>query len=216
MIIINKIFLIIGFIFIFVFNIPYKSQSLTKDHINFLYDYINKYSKKNVDPFIYVDTKTQSLFLLKNKKILKTYVISSSKTGSKYGAVSGSLQTPLGLHKIYMKIGDDAKVGQIFVSKQNTKRSAKIYKKGDKCPPNIHDDVLTRVLVLDGIEKGINKGRNKKGLNVDSFLRGIFIHGTNNESTLGQPASHGCIRMFNNEVVELYNLVKVGTFVLIQ
>lgn len=210
------ILFIVGFIFSFTFSFSNNAQSLTKDDINSLYDYIYKFSNKNVDPFIYVDVKSQILFLIENKKILKTYVISSGKNGSKYGAISGSLQTPLGLHKIYMKIGDDAKIGQIFISKLNTKRVAKIYKEGDRYPPNITDDVLTRILVLDGLEKGINKGQNKKNLNVDAFLRGIYIHGTNNESALGQSASHGCIRMFNKEVIELYDLVKVGTFVLIQ
>lgn len=216
MINIKRFLFIVCFVFSIAFNFANSTQSLSKDEIKSLYDYIYKLYKKNVDPFIYVDVKSQILYLIENKKVLQTYMISSGKNGSKYGAISGSLQTPLGLHKIYMKIGDDAKIGQIFISKLNSKRVAKIYKKGDKYPPNITDDVLTRILVLDGLEKGINKGQNKKNLNVDAFLRGIYIHGTNNESALGQPASHGCIRMFNKEVIELYDLVKVGTFVLIQ
>lgn len=216
MINIKRLLLIVCFVFSITFNFANSTKSLSKDEIKSLYDYIYKFYKKNVDPFIYVDVKSQILYLIENKKVLQSYVISSGKNGSKYGAISGSLQTPLGLHKIYMKIGDDAKMGQIFISKLNSKRVAKIYKKGDKYPPNITDDVLTRILVLDGLEKGINKGQNKKNFNVDAFFRGIYIHGTNNESALGQPASHGCIRMFNKDVIELYDLVKVGTFVLIQ
>ena len=216
MINIKRLLFIVCFVFSITFNFANSTQSLSKDEIKSLYNYIYKFYKKNVDPFIYVDVKSQILYLIENKKVLQSYVISSGKNGSKYGAISGALQTPLGLHKIYMKIGDDAKIGQIFISKLNSKRVAKIYKKGDKYPPNITDDVLTRILVLDGLEKGINKGQNKKNFNVDAFLRGIYIHGTNNESALGQPASHGCIRMFNKEVIELYDFVKVGTFVLIQ
>ena len=72
------------------------------------------------------------------------------------------------------------------------------------------DDVTTRVLWLSGEEDGINKGGN-----VDSYQRYIYIHGTSEEGRLGIPASHGCIRMKNFEVVELFNKIALGTKVLI-
>ena len=72
------------------------------------------------------------------------------------------------------------------------------------------DDVTSRILWLEGREKGKNKGKG-----IDSFNRYIYIHGTPEEGRLGKPASHGCIRMKNKEVIDLYKLVEVGTLVLI-
>ena len=72
------------------------------------------------------------------------------------------------------------------------------------------DDVTSRVLWLEGLEYGINKG-----VGIDSFKRYIYIHGTSEEGRLGTPASHGCIRMKNKEVIELYKIIEVGTLVLI-
>ena len=72
------------------------------------------------------------------------------------------------------------------------------------------DDVTSRVLWLEGLENGVNKGNN-----IDSFKRYIYIHGTSEEGRLGEPASHGCIRMKNKEVIELYKKIKIGTLVLI-
>ena len=72
------------------------------------------------------------------------------------------------------------------------------------------DDVTSRVLWLEGLENGVNKGDN-----IDSFKRYIYIHGTSEEGRLGEPASHGCIRMKNKEVIELYKKIKIGTLVLI-
>ena len=72
------------------------------------------------------------------------------------------------------------------------------------------DDVTTRILWLSGEEKDINKGGD-----VDSYQRFIYIHGTSEEGRLGTPASHGCIRMKNKDILELYNKIAVGTKVLI-
>ena len=72
------------------------------------------------------------------------------------------------------------------------------------------DDITSRLLWLTGEEEGINKGGN-----VDSYQRYIYIHGTSEEGKIGTPASHGCIRMINKEVIELFSLVKLNTKVLI-
>ena len=72
------------------------------------------------------------------------------------------------------------------------------------------DDITSRILWLDGLEKGLNKGEG-----IDSFKRYIYIHGTSEEGRLGSPASHGCIRMKNKEVIGLYEKIKIGTLVLI-
>ena len=72
------------------------------------------------------------------------------------------------------------------------------------------DDVTSRILWLDGQEQGYNKGGN-----VDSYTRYIYIHGTSEEGRLGTPSSHGCIRMKNKDIIELYDKIKLGTLVLI-
>ena len=72
------------------------------------------------------------------------------------------------------------------------------------------DDITTRILWLSGLEEGLNKGKN-----IDSFKRYIYIHGTSEEGRLGIPSSHGCIRMKNKDVIDLYKKVEVGTLVLI-
>ena len=84
---------------------------------------------------------------------------------------------------------------------------ATIYSDGSKSKT---DDITSRIFWLEGLEKGKNKGRG-----IDSYKRYIYIHGTSEEGRLGSPASHGCIRMKNKEVIDLYNLIEVGTLVLI-
>ncbi|MFH0736215.1 MAG: L,D-transpeptidase [bacterium] len=206
---------VLSLVGIVLLNYPIIAQSLTNTKIDELYTYINKYTKLINDQFVYVDTKTQTMFIIKNKKITKEFVISTGKNGSGFEAVSGSGKTPFGLLKISNKIGEGADIGQVFKRKRITDKTARIYKKGDNYPADITDDVTTRLLVLEGCEPGINKGRNKNNKIVDTFYRAIYIHGTNNESALGTPASHGCIRLYNQEVIELFNIVEVGTLVLI-
>lgn len=95
----------------------------------------------------------------------------------------------------------------IFISRINTKRTAKIIKK----PVDTEDDFVTsRIMWLGGMEEGLNKGGN-----VDSYRRYIYIHGTQEEGLIGSKASHGCIRMFNNDVIDLFAKVNIGTKVLI-
>ena len=72
------------------------------------------------------------------------------------------------------------------------------------------DDVTSRIMWLDGQEEGYNKGGE-----VDSYKRYIYIHGTSEEGRLGIPSSHGCIRMRNKDIIELYDKIKLGTLVLI-
>ena len=101
--------------------------------------------------------------------------------GSEYGAKMGTNQTPLGIHKIVDKIGDGAEFGSIFKSRRNTGRIAPIVKDSAGLLSKLHDYVLTRVFIIDGLEDGINKGRDMNGKLVDSKARCIYIHGTNNE-----------------------------------
>ena len=155
---------------------------------------------------IEVDISEQRLYLIENSVIKASYPISTSKYGE--GSIENSFKTPLGIHSIREMIGDEAEINTIFTSRINTKRSATII---DQFEDTDNDYVTSRIMWLDGEEDGLNKGGN-----VDSFRRYIYIHGTHEEGLIGTKASHGCIRMFNYDVIELFNLVNIGTKVLIR
>ena len=151
---------------------------------------------------ILVDISQQRLFLLDNRgDLVISYPISSSSYGE--GQIENSYKTPLGNHIIKEKIGADAPKNIIFKERISTGKFAEIY----------HDDfdseddhVTSRILWLEGTEEGFNKGSN-----VDSFYRYIYIPGTPEEGLIGVKASHGCIRMYNQDVIELFSLVEKGT-----
>ena len=155
---------------------------------------------------IEVDISEQRLYLIENNLIKASYPISTSKYGE--GSIENSFKTPLGEHSIKEMIGEEAKINTIFTSRINTKRSATII---DQFEDTDNDYVTSRIMWLDGEEDGFNKGGN-----VDSFRRYIYIHGTHEEGLIGTKASHGCIRMFNYDVIELFKLVNIGTKVLIR
>lgn len=190
----------------------------SKDNIKVLKTVLNKINAKRkdkIDNLIIVDVNKQELYLVNNEKIIAEYKVSTGFSGTDSNATINSLKTPIGLHKITKKIGDSCKIGTIFKGKKNTKKIEKVIVNKKDLSPKMIDRVLTRVLVLEGKEPGINSGKNKDGVIVDSHYRGIYIHGTNNEAQIGEPVSHGCIRMKNKDVIELYNRVKVGCFVYI-
>lgn len=139
----------------------------------------------------------QMLYVHLGDEIKNSYKISTSKYG--IGNKAGSNKTPLGLHRIVSKIGRNACLGAIFKRRRNTGKIARINKDGG-------DLITTRILRLGGLEKGINKGKG-----IDSFQRCIYIHGTPQENLIGKPASHGCIRMKNRDIEELFELEKKGT-----
>ena len=162
-----------------------------------------QYSSQQV---ILVDATTQELLLLEAGQVVGRWVISTAEAG--LGSRKGSNQTPLGVHRLAQKIGDGAPLGTVFKARQNTGRVAKILtapgaRSGE-------DNVTTRVMWLDGLEPGLNKGGE-----VDSYQRYIYIHGTDEEGRLGAPASHGCIRMRNQDVADLYERVREDTLVVI-
>lgn len=140
----------------------------------------------------------QRLCLYAANKIIKSYSVSTSKYG--VGNRSGSNKTPLGLHQIVNKIGRNVPLGAIFKRRRNTGKIVKSRSAGDL--------ITTRILRLEGLERGVNKGKG-----IDSFQRCIYIHGTPEENLIGRPASHGCIRMENRDIIELFNRVKRNTLV---
>ena len=156
--------------------------------------------------YIEVDISEQRLYLIENSLIKASYPISTSKYGE--GSIENSFKTPLGEHSIKEMIGEEAEINTIFTSRINTKRSATII---DQFEDTDNDYVTSRIIWLDGEEEGFNKGGN-----VDSFRRYIYIHGTHEEGLIGTKASHGCIRMLNYDVIELFKLVNIGTKVLIR
>ena len=157
------------------------------------------------DEILFVSIDNQKMYHFKKQKIISTYVISSSKYG--VGNQSGSNKTPNGLHFIKNKIGDSTPINGKMIGRKFTGEIAKIF--SDKTISDT-DDITTRILWLSGLEEGLNKGEN-----IDSFKRYIYIHGTSEEGRLGIPSSHGCIRMKNKDVIDLYKKVEVGTLVLI-
>lgn len=151
---------------------------------------------------ILVSIKDQTLTLLdENGLPLHVYPVSTSRHGP--GCANGSEQTPVGLHRIKDKIGGAMPVNTVYIGRvpQGTL---------EECEANaieLPDDVITsRIMWLEGMEPGKNKGGY-----VDSYSRYIYIHGTSDEAHIGTPASIGCIRMLNADIVELYRLVEVGS-----
>ncbi len=160
----------------------------------------------STDQVVLIDATIQRLMLIEHGQVVRNWVISTSEAG--LGSRKGSNKTPLGVHRIKKRFGDGAALGTIFKARRNTGRIAKILT--EPGARSHADHVTTRILWLDGLEPGRNKGGN-----VDSFERYIYIHGTDEEGRLGQPASHGCIRMANRDVIDLYNRVGVDTLVVI-
>lgn len=160
-----------------------------------------KYPDKNFEKYLYISVKHQKMYLIENGKTVKTYPISTAKKG--IGSHQNSNKTPPGLHTVKRKIGEKVPLGGILEAREFNGKVAEIITDQRKADG---DYVTTRILWLDGEEIGLNKGRN-----VDSYNRYIYIHGTPEEGYIGQPASHGCIRMKNTDVMELYDLVEEGT-----
>jgi len=152
---------------------------------------------------IVVDPAVQELYLVKDRSVLATYAVSTGAKG--LGNREGSYQTPTGTHRVRSRFGDGAAIGTIFRARRNTGKIAKIYTEPVDIP---EDDVTTRILRLEGMEPGINRGGD-----VDSYKRYIYIHGTPEEGLIGRPASHGCVRMINADVIELFEQVSDGTLV---
>ncbi|HEY9209831.1 MAG TPA: L,D-transpeptidase [Methylotenera sp.] len=149
----------------------------------------------------------QTLTLFDNFGGVKAkYSISTAANGA--GCEKDSGCTPLGEHVVRAKIGAGAPLNTVFVGRRPT---------GEVLSPELiaqypqRDWILTRILWLSGTEVG----KNRLG-NVDSMQRYIYIHGTPDAEPMGQPCSHGCVRMCNQDVMELFDLVDVGTPVLIR
>ena len=163
------------------------------------------YISENYSELLFVSIENQKMYHIKEGTIVKKYIISSSEYGT--GSEAGSNKTPLGLHKVKEKYGAKTPINGTIIGRGFYGRIATIYKDKQKSKT---DDITSRIFWLEGLEKGKNKGEG-----IDSYKRYIYIHGTSEEGRLGTPASHGCIRMKNNEVIDLYKTIEIGTLVLI-
>jgi len=152
---------------------------------------------------IQVDLERQQLRLLSGSACVAIYSVSTARNGP--GELQGSECTPRGLHRIRLKIGDGEPTNSVFIGRRPT---------GEIHTPELaaanpdRDWILTRILWLTGLEPGRNRGGA-----VDSLRRFIYIHGTPDSEPMGRAASHGCIRMRNSELIQLYDQVSVGTIV---
>lgn len=150
---------------------------------------------------IVIDIAAQRLTLYRDGKVERSYPCSTSRYGT--GCTEGSNRTPFGQHAIAEKYGDNTPAGGVFSSREYT---GEIVPANTSATPSGQDLITTRILRLRGLQPGVNQGGT-----VDSYRRYIYIHGTPEEGLIGTPSSHGCIRMTNADIAELYDLVSPGT-----
>lgn len=156
--------------------------------------------------YVVVSSHLQQLYVFKDQQILRTYKISTAKNG--LGEQKNSYQTPRGLHVIRAKIGANLPINAIFKQRRfyGDIYNAKMHAENPNC-----DWILTRILWLSGLEPGFNRLGN-----VDTMQRYIYIHGSPDERPMGAPTSRGCIRMRNQDIIELFDLVPYGAQVKIE
>jgi lipoprotein-anchoring transpeptidase ErfK/SrfK len=152
---------------------------------------------------IKIELQEQRLDLYRDEKLQSSYPISSAINGP--GEKLGSGCTPLGEHLIRIKIGEGEPENAVFEARRPT---GEIYtpELGEAFPER--DWILTRILWLSGKESGFNRGGDR-----DSLRRFIYIHGCPDSEPMGEPRSHGCIRMRNSDLLELFDRVETGTSV---
>lgn len=148
----------------------------------------------------------QQLTLFDKQEVVCRFSVSTAANG--VGEQKNSGCTPRGLHYIRACIGRDKPIGSVFIGRRFT---GEIYTPALARQYPQRDWILTRILWLSGLEPGINRLSH-----VDTMQRYIYIHGTPDAEPMGIPVSHGCIRMRNEQLVELFSLVSVGTRLLIE
>jgi L,D-transpeptidase YbiS len=147
-----------------------------------------------------IEIEHQRLICLQGKQAVALYPVSTARLGAGEERDSGC--TPRGLHRIRLKIGEGCPVNTVFVARRP---SGEVYDEGlGKAYPD-RDWILTRILWLDGLQPGFNRGGR-----CDTLRRYIYIHGTPEESLLGLPVSHGCIRMRNRDLLKLFDWAEKG------
>lgn len=154
---------------------------------------------------ITVNIAEQTLRLSEGEETLMAVAVSTAKNGP--GEVNGSERTPRGWHRIRAKIGGGCAADTVFVGRRPT---GELFSEALRAVHPKRDWILTRILWLCGMEPG----RNRWG-HVDTMRRYIYIHGCPDAEPMGVPSSHGCVKMRNRDIMQLFDLVEAGTRVLI-
>ncbi len=151
---------------------------------------------------IKIDIKQQTLTVYYNEhKRLYTFLVSTAEKG--IGQLKNSFQTPIGWHYVRAMIGANAPINSVFKSRRLT---------GEICTTELQeryperDWILTRIIWLSGLESLVNRGSN-----VDTMRRYIYIHGCPDACLMGVPLSKGCIRMRNQDIILLFDMIEFGT-----
>ena len=145
-----------------------------------------------------VNVARQTLSVFEHQQLSRTVPCSTSRFG--IGQVEGSNCTPLGLHRIAEKIGTGQPAGTAFQGRRVVGHTSQ--------PEWREAKITTRILWLEGLEPGLNLGGN-----LDSHARYIYIHGTADQSSIGQPTSCGCIHLSDDELIPLFDLLPAGSLV---
>ncbi|WP_277189209.1 L,D-transpeptidase [Caballeronia sp. BR00000012568055] len=149
---------------------------------------------------IHVSIRAQTLTLTEADGSTRRYPVSTARNG--VGNRAGSGGTPLGLHRVRLKIGENAPYQAVFVARRAT---------GEVFGPELaarepeRDWMLSRIMLLQGMERGVNRGGD-----VDTLRRRVYIHGTMDEHLIGTPVSFGCVRMNNADIIDLFDRVQNG------
>src|SRR4029450_8128908 len=139
---------------------------------------------------IHVSIRDQQLTVKENEEPIRTYPVSTSRFG--IGMEEGSYKTPTGRFRVAKKIGSDMPNGTVFVGR--------VPLQPDEALPPTEDWITSRILWLDGLAEP----------NANTRARFVYIHGTKHEKKIGTAASHGCVRMRNEDVIELFEIVDEG------
>ncbi len=150
-----------------------------------------------------VRISTATLQFYRNGALAKSYTVSTSRRPP--SNIKHSMGTPQGLHQVAERIGAGQPPGMVFKSRVPTGRHFSEVLERDPDKENL---ITSRILWLRGLEPGVNRGGD-----VDTYERYVYVHGTNNESRLGEPLSAGCVLMRNLDIVELYEEVRTGDLV---
>jgi lipoprotein-anchoring transpeptidase ErfK/SrfK len=145
---------------------------------------------------IHVSIRDQQLTVREDEREVRTYPVSTSRFG--IGTEEGSFKTPTGRFRVAEKVGSNTPHGTVFVGR--------VPLQGDEALPQTEDLITSRILWLDGLDEQ----------NANTRDRFVYIHGTKHEDKIGTAASHGCVRMRNADVIELFEMVDEGTPVVIE
>ena len=157
------------------------------------------------ESLITVNISEQRLRLERGGETLMDVAIATAKNGP--GEQNGSECTPRGRHTIRAKIGAGCAANTVFIGRRPT---SEIFSEALRAEHPQRDWILSRILWLCGREPGLNRGGK-----VDTMRRYVYIHGCPDSDAMGSPSSHGCVKMRNRDIMALFDMIEVGTEVLI-